>query len=167
MELSHGDQTESSAAGGFLPANTHHPLTFPPSHRSLSLYYPWRRGEFTLLRYYGLGAFRGDSEHQNNNGLSPRLSFALFTHNRFLFCALMREGQSVACALERQSLAALCLSGMFTQPCTQSHHSALTPGCFLALSHWTAVVDCFSSRGSTDLRLTEGREGQGQTVQGE
>lgn len=35
MELSHRDQMESSAAGGFLPANTHHPVTF---HCGTTLY---------------------------------------------------------------------------------------------------------------------------------
>lgn len=58
----------------------------------------------------------GGAERRNNCSLSPCLSFALFTHNCILLCVLMREGQSVACALERQSLASLCWNGMFSQP---------------------------------------------------
>lgn len=42
MELSHRDQAESSIAGGFLPANTHHPLTFQSNH-SLSLLLPLKK----------------------------------------------------------------------------------------------------------------------------
>lgn len=144
MELSHRDQTESSAAGGFLPANTHHPLTFH-YHTTLYLFTTLEEEMSSLCSGITFAGLEGDSEHQNNNSISPRLSFALFTHNCILLCVVMREGQSVACALV--SLAPLCSNVMFTQPyqchAPKSHHSALTPGCCLALSHQTAFFFFF------------------------
>lgn len=130
MERSHRDQTESSAAGGFLPANTHHPLTFH-CHTTLYLFTTLEEEMSSLCSGITVSGHRGDSEHQNNNSLSPRLSFALFTHNCILFCVFMREGQSVACELERQSLASLCLMG-----CSLSHTSAMHPEPSQCINPW-------------------------------
>lgn len=74
MELSHRDQMESSAAVGFLPANTHRPLTFH-CHTTLLLYLVTERS------CLGIKVAGGGSQHKNNNSLSPHLSSALFTHS--------------------------------------------------------------------------------------
>lgn len=89
MELSHRDQTESSVAGGFLPANTHHPLT----NCTLYLFTSLQEGMSSLL----LRCYRGRAwRPQYREYLSACLSYCLLVV--FLLCVLMQEGQSVAYA---------------------------------------------------------------------
>lgn len=81
-----------------MPANTHDPLT---SNRPATLYlFTTLEEEMSSLCSGITGAgLGGDSEHNNNNSLSPHLSFALFTYNCIPLCVLMREGQFVVCAV--------------------------------------------------------------------
>ncbi len=146
MELSHRDQTESSAAGGFLPANTHHPLTFR-HHTTLYLFTTLEEKMSSLCLGITVTGLEGDFEQQNKKTayLPPVLCIVylhlyppLCCHARRPICGLcIGEAEFSPTVLKRD------VHPTIPAPCTQSHHSALTPGCCLALSHWTAILHCF------------------------
>lgn len=122
MELSHRDQMESSAAVGLQPANTQCPLTFH-CHVILSLYCKWKEKLVLFAQ-----VLRLQKVIQNVKTIQAHIPSCLLVLFTVLYSPLPFHARRPICA-------SLCLSRMFTQPYTQSHHSVLTPGCCLALFH--------------------------------
>lgn len=157
MEPSHGDQTESSAAAGFPPAHTPPPPHpgIPLSHRS-TFSLRCSLGPKTTPLFPGLHTGRLLSTRNVNSCCIVPLPLAAFCVSSCNLCS-PRAGRE-------QSLTSLCLKGVFTQPCTQGHHSALTPGRSLAPSHQACrtlpVLEVPQSSNSLG-------DGRGQTTQGE
>ncbi len=159
MELSHRDQTESSAAGGLrqlTPTTLWHFTVAPLSISLLPLKKKW-------VHFVQVLQLQGSEVILSNKTVIAYLPACLL-HCLLLYPPLCSHARRPICGL-RIGEAEFSLTVLWRDvhsaipvPCTQSHHSALTPGCCLAVSHWTAIPDCFQSWGSADLKLAEGRE---------